>query len=254
MRQGNLEGAEATLRFDETTDFVVAPEPQVVTCRMYRGASLANTRHLLLDQVLPRVLADSGHLAIHASAVAHRSGAVLFLGTSGSGKSTLTAHLAKRGFTFLGDDCFVLAVDDEVVYAHATYPSLRLLPQSIREIYADADTLLQTAPIAPNNPKLRMLDRLPAKPDEPRPVRALVVLKPASPDRPGLRRLSDRDAVVTLLENSFRLDVTGADSLARTLDQTSECVANVEVFELEFAHDFTKLAQVEEAIQGLLTS
>jgi hypothetical protein len=72
------------------------------------GTSVRSLRKL--GGVVQAVLADlRGGIGIHASAVAVRTGAVLFLGESGAGKSTAAAQLClRRRASLLADDVSVL--------------------------------------------------------------------------------------------------------------------------------------------------
>jgi hypothetical protein len=84
-------------------------------------------RHLLLDQVIPRIRGQLGHLVIHASAVTLISGkTVLFVGESGAGKSTLAATCAQHGATVIADDCVLLRSGTKGPECFGNYPSLRL--------------------------------------------------------------------------------------------------------------------------------
>lgn len=76
------------------------------------GASGADVRHVLLDQVIPLLLVLEGLTVLHASAVAVGSGsgthALLFAGASGAGKSTTAAACVLAGATLLADDFAVI--------------------------------------------------------------------------------------------------------------------------------------------------
>jgi len=86
-------------------------------------------RHLLLNQAIPRLLAEQGALVLHASAVVGPDGrALAFTGRSGTGKSTLAAFLRDAGWRVLADDCILLEVDSGQVRAIGAYPGLRLWP------------------------------------------------------------------------------------------------------------------------------
>ena len=87
--------------------------------------------HLLIDQVIPRVLGHMGRVVLHASAVELSDGqAVAFTGVSGQGKSTLATAFFSAGSRLLSDDCLLLENHEGTVYVMASYPSLRLWADS----------------------------------------------------------------------------------------------------------------------------
>ena len=53
--------------------------------------------HLVVDHVLPRVLARRGYTVLHATCVAYGDRAVAFVGASGAGKSTLAMSAVQSG-------------------------------------------------------------------------------------------------------------------------------------------------------------
>ena len=81
----------------------------------------------LVETVWAAVLLQRGIIPFHASAVAFKAGATLFLGPSGAGKSSLLGALLKRGHAMLADDVVgVVSVANSRILALPAYPSLRL--------------------------------------------------------------------------------------------------------------------------------
>ena len=128
------ENAWATLlRFPELADFIV--EGNNISCHPRPGCREESLRHLLLDQVIPRVWAHTGHLVLHASAVKLPDGRVIaFLGESGWGKSTLVAALQGADCQLISDDCIHLASCEEGVRLTPSYVGLRLNEDSIKAL------------------------------------------------------------------------------------------------------------------------
>jgi len=81
--------------------------------------------HLLLDHVLPLVLACRGAVVLHGGVVGTQGQGVVIVGPSGVGKSTLTAYLAQRGWTIGGDDAAMLRPGHPPT-AEPTYSTIRL--------------------------------------------------------------------------------------------------------------------------------
>ena len=99
------------------------------------AASIESIRHVLLDQVLPRLLAQRGHLVLHGSAVRTPNNQVLvILGDSGMGKSTLASAFACSGADVLSDDGVLLDFTPPRIRAVPGYPGLRLWPDSLARV------------------------------------------------------------------------------------------------------------------------
>jgi hypothetical protein len=96
--------------------------------------------HLLLDHVLPRVVALRGDLMLHAAGLVGPSGhAHLLVGTAGTGKSTLASALAVAAWPLLDDDGIRVVRSDGVWLALPGYSGVRLLPDAVEALgLADA--------------------------------------------------------------------------------------------------------------------
>jgi hypothetical protein len=109
-------------------DFVGVARAEVTDAldvRFDRELSPDVEEHLLLDHVLPLVLAHRGAAVLHGGVVALGGRGVVLVGSSGAGKSTLTAYLGQRGWTVGGDDGAVLRAGTPAT-AEPTYSTLRL--------------------------------------------------------------------------------------------------------------------------------
>lgn len=121
-------GESFLLRFPGLADFIISREGHRVEAWPAPVMSIETLSHLLLDQVLPRILAQQGRLVLHAGAVQVGDLTIAFIGGSGSGKSTLTASFHAAGHPLLCDDGLVLTHGEGVTFALPTYSSLRLWP------------------------------------------------------------------------------------------------------------------------------
>jgi hypothetical protein len=130
IRGGGPRGNDGfAIEFAATARFDVSAAGDAIVCTPIAGASPTTVCHLLVDQVLPRVLFLRGALVLHASALRAPDGrAVAFLGASGSGKTTLAASLIGAGWSLLSDDALVIERGDDGPTVVPTYPDLRLRP------------------------------------------------------------------------------------------------------------------------------
>ena len=208
-------------------------------------------QHLLVDQVLPRVIAHEHRLVLHAGAVQRSGGAIIFIGESGRGKSTLSASLQGQGWTLLGDDALIISGKDDVFLGEATYKSLRLLPDSIAALYATEPKL---KPVAHYTRKQRVA--LPFSPSiGVSPIQAIFILT----DEPQgatitVERMSAAKTCMALITNSFALDPTDTARAKQKLSIASDMAMHVPAFELSYPRDYTRLSEVHEAIQNAIDS
>jgi hypothetical protein len=101
------------------------------------GADLSTARVYVLTITMAALLMQRGRFLLHASGIVRLGRVHLFMGESGSGKSSLMAELRRKGYAAFTDDvCVVSSSDagDGTVVAHASYPMMKLLPESIRAI------------------------------------------------------------------------------------------------------------------------
>ncbi|MCB0129885.1 MAG: hypothetical protein KDD78_03520 [Caldilineaceae bacterium] len=238
------------LQFPGLADFEIDPEKGTVVAHPLHSTNVETVRHLLLDQVLPRLLAHQGQFILHASAVKVMAKAIAFVGESGIGKSTLAAGFHMAGDPVLSDDGLSLTWSQAAVFAQPTYPSLRLWPASIAQL-GERPFLL--APMAHYSDK-RRVSLAPTVEEEPLALAAIVVLE-RLPDTsaPGIAvsPLSARDGCMQLVRNSFQLDVTDHVRAAAILNAAAHVVERVPVYHMTYRHDFAALPAVRAAILSL---
>ncbi len=232
------QGSDYWLRVPDRADFLLQLEPcRVLVSREGSSLDVATLEHLLLDQVLPRLLAQQGKLVIHASALAVAARAVLFLGPSGWGKSTLAGLLQRRGHTVLSDDCVQLNLHGRRFNAIPTYPSLRLYPDSLDAVFPD---LTESTPVADYSEKRRVPVAPASGAGSGVPVDALYLLgDPAEADSTiRITPLRPAEICMALIKHSFRLDLSDRAASAKQLERCSEIARNVPAFRLDYPRDY----------------
>ena len=247
------EALDYWLRVPDYADFLLQP----ATCRILVSADstqdTATLEHLLVDQVLPRFLAQQGELLVHASTVTMGYRHTLFLGPSGWGKSTLAGLLQRRGHDVLSDDCVQLNTEGTRLNAVPTYPSLRLNADSLDAVFPD---LTETAPVASYSDKRRVPMSLPAGADISVPVSALYLL--GDPANAGnticITPLRPAEICLALIKHSFRLDLGDRAASARQLERCSHIARTVPAFRLDYPRDYGLHDALERAITGHLAA
>ncbi|MEO8884659.1 MAG: serine kinase [Mucilaginibacter sp.] len=93
-------------------------------------------RLFLLSNAMAAALHQRNLIPLHASAVYHEDGVVLFCGPSGVGKSTIVTALQTKGYKVFSDDVCVLqpAVDNpDIIMAVPSYPMMKLWVDSFNK-------------------------------------------------------------------------------------------------------------------------
>ena len=239
------------LRFPDLCDFILETRRRHILIIPHETLDANTIEHLLVDQVLPRLLAHEGHLLLHACAVDIEGRTVLFLGKSGWGKSTLAALLHHAGYTLYSDDCVLLQSHNSNWHTVATYPSLRLYEDSIENIFAN-DSLL--SPVSEYSDKQRIALTIASAQAAP-PLHALYFLsdpQKASADI-QITKMQPANTCIEIIERSFRLDLGNRMQSKQLMISAAALTQSIPAYRLSYLHDFQNnsrlLAQLIQHIQ-----
>jgi hypothetical protein len=233
------------LRFPDLADFGISIDGDRVHPWTRPDTNDETLRHLLLDQVLPRLLTHRGGLALHAGGICLDSRhAIAFVGETGRGKSTLSASFELAGHQLLSDDGLVLTDDENRVSVLPTYPSLRLWPDALTHVFPKPPSL---SPMAHYSSKRRVTREAEGRGNEPGWLDAIYVLGDDSYEV-TIEPLSTRDAAMTIIANTFQLDVTDKRRAAEVFDAASEIAERVPVFRLAYPRHYRRLFDVHRAL------
>jgi hypothetical protein len=235
--------------FVNAADFLIDfAEKEIIICEM-ESCSSESVRHLLHDQIIPRILAHEGQLVLHSAGVAGDAGAILLLGPSGSGKSSLAASLHNSGHPLLGDDATVVSTSGGKVTVHAVYRSLRLFPDSIAALIGGP---AQLTPVAAYTTKQNVTypDDRPA--DEGMPIRAAFLLEPAHSKTVTAEPIAASEACMAFVEHSFWMDPTDLSCVKARMVQASALAGSVSTFRLAYPRQYSSLPAVRDAIARVL--
>lgn len=215
------------------------------------AADEATLRHVLLDQILPRALAQQGHLMLHGGLVSlgHNQG-VLLVGDTGRGKSTLCAAMAAAGFELASDDCVRLDTTGGTLRALPTYPGLRLLPDSLAALFPEAQP--ETSPVAHYTLKRRVALESPTAMPALQPVAIFVLQPPTAAKQIESARLSPAQACMALVANSFQLDPGDMLRVHALLAQAARVAEHVPVHTLAYPRSFAQLPELLAYMRALV--
>ena len=244
------QGSYHWLHFPGLADFRISATTKKISCFPCLEVSRETIRHLLLEQVLPRCLAHQGKVMLHASAVQHEQGLLLFIGDSGAGKSTLAGNFHQAGNPALSDDCLRVKADKDQIRAVPSYRGLRLWQDSLEVLFAtqeDADSMVNYA----------SKKRVPLKGNDLPgsgngfPVLAMIVLSSPghkSPFEVGLERVSHREAFIAILRQTFQLNLMDLEKMTGHVQALARIVPRVPVFHLSMPRDYALLPTVRQKI------
>lgn len=256
LMQSGRRGGDYLLRVFDRVSFLIRFGERRIEAYAPEGYPQNTIAHLLLDQVIPRVLCHQGRSVLHASSVLLRDGrAIAFSGPSGRGKSTLATAFHNAGHQVLADDCLLLQQKGESVLAISAYSSLRLWPDSLAALAGEAS--LQNEPVSEMAHYSRKKQLLFNTADEsasasPVELSALFLLHEPGAGLPGedvlITAASGSAALMGLIEASFALDVVDRNSIQRNFETVGQLANYLPVFGLSYQRDYNKLPQVIERV------
>ena len=225
------DGERHVVRFYRQATFVISPAERRVRCYPAASASTETIRQLFVGHVVPLLFAETGALALHASAVRTPSGVLAFVGATRRGKSTIAAALAARGGALVADDCAIVEMKDGECRVRPMHVGLRLWPDSLR-VFAQRPAPADRG----RDRRRRSKTRLAAGSlglaihEAPAPLHRIYLLEPAHRGEPvTVAPVSGADAVMALLVASFQLGMDQPAHLRRSFESLSTLASQVPI-------------------------
>ena len=247
LRLSRMADGTAMLRIMDQCDFFIDPMRATVGIEHEPTLDPETREHLLIDQALPRLLAGQGELVVHAACIRIGDVGVLLLGRSGWGKSTLASLLHGRGHQIVSDDCGILSLEQGVVSATPTYPSLRLYHDSAHRSFGE--DLPDATPVAHYSRKKRLLvDE--AQHNAPIAIGAIYRLNDPD-DAAGtiaIATIPSAVACIALIEHGFRLNLASREHSTRQLRQAADVARAVPAWSLTYPRDFSQADRVIDTL------
>lgn len=247
------------LRFPELAEFLITLSDNSIAYFSEPNIPDKTIRHLLLDQVVPRVLGHQGKLILHASAVKLSDGrSIAFLGNSGWGKSTIASSYHNAGAELITDDCLLIDTRKGVIQGIPNYYGLRLFEDSEKAIFSKKP---ESSLVAHYSDKKRLVlhNQDPSVPYSGVQLNAIFLLSD-----PELQSQSSEIIVepvkgtrelMALIEQMFILDVSDKQLIAEQFKNIGNIVStNLPIYRLQYPHDHMQLAAVRKAISDRLKS
>jgi len=238
------------LEYFDGMQFWLDREGKTVWALWPDSSSLEDAATYLLGPVLGLLLRLRGITCLHASAVAFGKFAVAFAGSEGAGKSTTAAALARRGHAVISDDIVALAERDGAFFVLPAYPYLCLWPESVEMLYG-ASKILPT--FSPNWDKRQLSlarNRLRFA-QQPLPLGAIYLLgeRSSMEAAPFLETLTQREALVSLVAESYATSLLDTHMRAREFELLGRLLAAVPVSKLHPHEDPARIASLCDVIE-----
>jgi hypothetical protein len=240
------------LRFPELADFLITSSGDTISYFIEPNIPEETIRHLILDQLIPRILGQRGYLILHASAVQLRDGkAIVFLGGTGWGKSTIASSYYENGAKLITDDCLLIKIMDNKVFCVPNYHGLRLYPDSAEAIFKEN---IQYEPVAHYTSKERLvLHRTGPVIAEPVPVSAIFLLSDpdmGDVDTVSIKKIRGAKEIMAIVEQTFLMDIEDKDIISKQFTNASELneVSPV-LYGLSYPRKYEMLAEVRNTVE-----
>jgi len=132
------------LNIDQVARYLVSDGSEIIA-EPHPAAAEMDVRLFLLGSAMGALLHQRGIWPLHGSAVASRSGAILFVGDRGIGKSTLAGAFHQRGFRPISDDvCGITAGSDGTIQVWPAIPRIKLWTDSVVKLGGEPNQLTRT--------------------------------------------------------------------------------------------------------------
>jgi hypothetical protein len=167
---------------------------------------------------------------LHASGVEIQRHAVCFCGDAGYGKSTTAAALALRGLPVLAEDIVALGENGGEFQAVPGYPRVCLWPESVHMLLGRDDALPQLTPVWEK--RYLELDGKRARFSQAKlPLGVLYLFAPraGNQDVPRIEKLSPREGLLELVQNTYMNWVLDREQRAKEFDTLCRLVQRVPV-------------------------
>lgn len=237
--------------FPYTASFHITPD-NLVTCYSLEGSSMQLLRHLLLNQIIPRLLGTRGRLVLHASAVTLPNGqSVAFLGNSGYGKSTLVSSFHRHGAQLINDDCILLECGNNGVTAIGGLVGIRLFPDSVNAVFNEATGFTDYTPYT-DKQQLFLKEQAVDKPPQPCVLDAMFLLndpKKESFDKIEIEPVAGSQAMVAMIYSAFSLDPSDKKMIVSNFQNVGQAISeNLRIYKLQYPRIHGRLADVRKAV------
>lgn len=250
-----LRDSSYLIRYPGLADFHITSALDAVHINPAPKTPTETLQHLILDQIVPRILGQLGRLVLHASAIKLKGNiGIAFLGSSGWGKSTLATSFIQSGSHLITDDCLLMESRKGNAIGIPSYYGTRLYSDSTDELFKTPPAWSKVSHYS--NKKRLVLPEQTAS-EAAVYIDALFLLD--HPDRKmkqkniEIKQVKGAEAIMSMIRRTFLIDVKRMDIAAKLFfcaGAIESC--GVPIFSLSFPRTYTALPDVHKAIRATL--
>jgi len=228
---------------------------QTINCFLHEDSTMQMLRHLLLNQIIPRYLATTGRLVLHAGAVTLDNGkSVAFLGNSGFGKSTLVSSFHRNGAQLINDDCILLECGENGVTVMGGLSGIRLFPDSVNAVFTESTGFTNYTPYT-DKQQLFLKSQAEETQPEPRVLDAMFLLNDPEEDPVdsiGIKPVSGSEAMIAMIYSAFSLDPSDRKMIIGNFQNVGQAIGEqLSLHSLQYPRDHERLSEVRTAVMDI---
>ena len=219
------------VRYADETEFLIDKRgTRIWATWPSQSLTVEDTATYLLGPMMGFVLLLRGCISLHASAVAIDDRAVAIVGPAGAGKSTTAAALADQGYSILAEDVVTLQDLNDEFLVQPAYPCIRLWPSSVKALYGEGTELPKLTPTWDKCYLDLTQDQYQFQ-KHALPLSAIYLLDERidEPSAPFVRELSQSEAMVSLIANTYATYLMDKTMRAREFDLLGRVLKSIPV-------------------------
>jgi hypothetical protein len=235
------------IRYEDGPTFVLNKDRSEIRTSWAPPTTRDDVETYLFGPIFGLLLYLRGLTCLHASAIACRGKALVFVGAAEAGKSTLAAAFARQGHRILTDDILVVDESGRSIVAKPGIPRIGLWPPSVESLWGDADALPRQTPTW--DKRYLDLEGQGLFQDSPLPVGAVYVLADRQLDAAlHIEALAGTEAMLALIANKYVTRYSEREQDRRDFVLLSELAASVPIRRITRRDALTDLHATCEAI------
>lgn len=241
------------LKFPNLVDFIISKHGKFVQYFPSTNIPAETIRHLLLDQVIPRVLGQQGRHILHASLVVLQNNkCVAFLGESGRGKSTIASSFAESGAQLITDDCLLFEEKKGRIFGIPNYYGLRLYKDSSEAIFNKNYEFSNVAHYS-DKKRLKLHNQRSTKHSSGIKLDTIFLLgdpcKHSTSDLVAINPVKGANKFMAMFEQIFLLDIMDKKIISQQFRNTEKIIsAEIPTFRIDYPRKYTLLPAIRESI------
>lgn len=236
-------------QYTEGADFIFEKDATQIWGVWLGNLTVEDVLVYLLGPVMGFVLRQRGLTCLHASAVAVKNRAIVFVGAAGAGKSTTAAAFSELGYPILSDDIVPLLDLGNSFEAQPGYPCICLWPESVETLFGSSGAL----PLLTSTWDKRYLplnDERHLFYSKTLPIGSIYIVgnRGDSPDWPVVKEMRSGEGLISLISNTYMNYIPEMDVHTREFSLLARVAADVPIRRLHPHTDPSRLSKLCQTV------